>query len=135
MDDTSPKDLFLQSLKRCVASDGFVSSFYDRFMGKSEEVREKFRFTDFKKQNAMLQRSLELCAGATAGEPEALREMNDRATTHDRHHLNIDAKFYDLWLEAIIETASDFDEEWNGEVESSWRRILDYAIQHMIRKY
>lgn len=135
MDDTSPKDLFLQSLERCVASDAFVNSFYERFMGKSEEVRAKFRFTDFKKQNAMLKHSLELCAGATVGDPEALRELNERAITHDRHHWNIDAKLYALWLEAIIETASDFDEQWNDAIGSSWRRILGHAIQHMIRKY
>ncbi len=59
----------------------------------------------------MLSRSLELCAGATSGKPEALAEMHRRATSHDRDHLNIEPRFYDSWMETIIATAKDFDEE------------------------
>ena len=104
-------------------------------MASSDVVSYKFRFTDFERQNKMLARSLELSAGATIGEPEALREIHERATTHDRHHLNIEPRFYDLWLDAIIKTASEFDEEWDEEIEEAWRRILGHVIKLMIRKY
>ena len=83
----------------------------------------------------MLRRSLELTAGATAGTPEALREINERATTHDRHHLNIEPALYDVWLETMIETARDFDDQWDETIEAAWRRILGYVIQHMVRKF
>ena len=40
-------DLFLQSLKRCLlVVPAFLDDFYDRFVGSSEEVREKFRGVD-----------------------------------------------------------------------------------------
>ena len=104
-------------------------------MGASDEVKHKFRFTDFEKQNKMLARSLELCAGATAGEPAALAEMSERARTHNRHHLNIGPRFYDIWLETIIATASDFDDQWNDTVEAAWRIILGHVVDHMIRSY
>ena len=135
MDEPTPKELFLQSVGRCVASGAFIPAFYERFLGASEEIKNKFRFTDFKKQNELLRRSLELSAGATAGEPEALREINERATTHDRHHLNIEPRFYGIWLETIIETAADFDDQWTDAVEAAWRRILGHVVQHLIRKY
>jgi hemoglobin-like flavoprotein len=135
MDDPTPKELFLQSVGRCVALDAFIPAFYERFLGASDEIKDKFRFTDFEKQNEMLRRSLELCAGATVGEPEALREINDRATTHDRDHLNIEARFYDIWRETIIGTARDFDDQWNETVEAAWQTILGHVVQHMIRKY
>lgn len=132
---STPRELFLQSVQRCTASAGFIPSFYERFLAISDEIRSKFLFTKFEKQNEMLRRSLELCAGATAGEPDSLAEINERAETHDRHHLNIDAHLYEYWLEAIIETAQEFDQEWSDEVELAWRRILGFAVQHMTRKY
>ena len=135
MDEPTPKELFLQSVVRCVASDAFFLEFYERFLATSDDVRKKFRFTDFEKQTEMLRRSLELTAGATAGAPEALREINERARTHDRHHLNIEPGLYDVWLATIIETARDFDDQWDEAVEAAWRRILGHVIQHMIRKY
>ena len=110
-------------------------AFYARFLGASDEIKNKFRFTDFEKQNKMLRRSLELCAGATAGDLESLREINQRATTHDRDHLNIEPPFYGVWLETIIDTARDHDDQWNETVEAAWQRILGYVVKHMVRKY
>ena len=129
------KELFLDSLNRCAADNGFISAFYKRFLNSSDEVRRKFRFTDFKKQEAMLLGSLRLIAGATAGDSEALHELRERATTHDRYHLNIKAELYDLWLAAIVDTAKEFDPQWSAEVEESWHTILGHVVQHMVRHY
>jgi hemoglobin-like flavoprotein len=133
--EVTPKEVFFHSVKRCTASPDFIPAFYQRFLSSSDEVKRKFRFTDFEKQHKMLQRSLELCVGATAGEPEALAEMRYRATSHDREHLNIEPRFYESWLETIIATAKDFDEQWNDEVEAAWRTILGHVIGYMSRKY
>lgn len=135
MDNLTPRDIFLQSVRRCTACEGFMPAFYERFLGTSEEIRDKFRFTDFEHQNRMVARSLELSAGATAGDPEALAEINERATTHDRHHLNIEPRFYDLWLDSMILTARDFDSEWNDTIEAAWRRVVGFVVQHIVRKY
>lgn len=135
MDERTPKELFLRSVRRCVATDSFIPAFYERFMGTSDEVKTKFRHTDFEQQNRMLRRSLEICAGAIAGEPEALREIDERATTHDRDHLNIEPRLYDIWLESIIRTACEFDDHWDDTIEAAWRSVLGHVINHMIRKY
>lgn len=73
--------------------------------------------------------------GATSGDPESLREIRERGETHDLHHLNIQAAHYKLWLEAVIETANEFDPEWTPEIEEAWRAILGFVIDHMIRIY
>lgn len=135
MDEPTPKDLFLQSPNRCLRNDAFIPAFYERFLGSSDEIKEKFRFTDFKKQNQMLARSLRLCAGAIAGQVESLAEIKERATTHDRNHLNIEPRLYDIWLEAIIATAREFDDQWTESIEAAWRRILGHVVQRMIRQY
>jgi len=121
MDELTPKDLFLESVERCLATEAFIPSFYDRFLLSSDEVRNKFRFTDFEHQNKMLARSL--------------RELHHRAATHDRDHLNIRPELYSLWLDALIESAKTVDVEWGDKVKSAWRTILGHAIGHMSRKY
>ena len=135
MSEASHKELFLKSLNRCSADSSFIPSFYDRFLGRSEEIRHKFRFTDFTKQNEMLLHSLKLAAGATSGEPEALHEIRERAETHDRHHLDIKPELYEYWFDSVIETARQFDPEWNDDVEQSWSTILGYVIRHMAKFY
>ncbi|MCG8449308.1 MAG: globin [Pirellulales bacterium] len=135
MDEMTPKELFLQSLHRCAKSDNFIPSFYTRFLSSSDEVRQKFRNTDFKHQNQMLLRSLQLVAGATAGEQESLEELRARAETHDRYHLDIKPELYELWRKALIETAREHDNQWNEEIEEAWHSILGHAINHMIKHY
>jgi len=125
------KELFLQSYHRCVASEAFIPAFYECFLGASEEISNKFRFTNFEKQDKMLRLSLEACAAATDNESEALREIRKQSRTHDRHHLNIEPRFYDIWLETIIATARDFDDHWTDEVEAAWRRPLSHVMQYI----
>ncbi len=131
MTPATRKDEFLQSLERCSQKDDFIPAFYRQFLGTSEEIRDKFRDTDFERQNAMLLRSLQLAAGATTGDPRSLRELRDRATTHDRHHLNIEPRLYEAWLYAVVATAR----EWDESVEDAWCQILGYVVKHMIRRY
>lgn len=83
----------------------------------------------------MLRRSLELCAGVTAGDPESMREINQRAATHDREHLDIEPRFYDVWLKTIIFTAREHDEQWNEATELAWQSILGHVVKYMVRKY
>lgn len=135
MENLKAKDYFLKSLERCEEDESFIPSFYKRFLATSDEIKDKFRHTDFEKQNKMLIRSLKLAAGATIGEPKALQELRDRAETHDRHHLNIKPELYDAWLNAVIETAREYDAQWNDNIESIWRSILGHVINHMIKFY
>ena len=135
MNELPPKERFLSSLDRCSNHESFIPSFYERFLGHSKEIREKFAHTDFDKQNQMLLRSLRLSAGATAGQPESLREIRERAETHDRHHLNIEPRLYDTWLTTVVNTAREFDPEWDDTIEEAWKTVLGHVISLMIRHY
>ena len=135
MADSCPRELFLESLMRCTESEEFIPTFYRSFLASSEEVKNKFRSTDFQSQNKMLLRSLRLIAGATVGDTESLHELRERAETHDRYHLNIRPELYDLWREALIDTAKEFDPNWDTEIHSAWKTILGHAVAHMVRHY
>lgn len=134
-DEIMPKDLFLQSLDRCSASEGFIPTFYEKFMASSDEVREKFAQTSFEQQNKMLLRSLRLAAGATNGEMKSLVELRERAESHDRHHLDIRPELYDLWLSALLDAACEYDEQWDASIENAWKSVLGFVIHRMTAKY
>jgi len=135
MDDLTPRIRFLKSMDRCAKSKDYIAAFYKHFLATSDEVREKFQHTDFNHQNRMLLLSLRLAAGAVAGKPEALREIRERAETHDRHHLNIEPRLYEAWRSALIETSRQFDNQWDDEIEKAWHMILGHVIHHMIKYY
>ena len=131
----SPRPLFRDSLKRCNESPDFISAFYKRFLSSSEDILYLFRNTDFTRQEAMLRDSLALIADATEGDTWGLIHLRERARSHSREQLNIEPRFYDLWLEACIDTAEAYDSQWNPEIEQAWRSILGYGIKEMTRYY
>ena len=104
-------------------------------MATSDDVKWRFRNTDFEQQNKMLVRSLRLVAAATMGEREGLQELRERAETHDRHHLNIQPELYDLWRLSVVQTAREYDSEWNEQIEEAWSNTLSYAVDYMIHRY
>ena len=57
------------------------------------------------------------------------------ARQHDRHHLNIEPDLYDLWLEALIDTVREFDNEFDEEIENAWRSVMRYGIEYMTSRY
>ncbi|MEZ6047739.1 MAG: globin domain-containing protein [Planctomycetaceae bacterium] len=129
------KEILLASLIRCASQPNFVPSFYNRFMGSSPEIPPYFKKTDFKKQNEMLLHSLNLSTGAVSGEPAALRELKERAESHDRYHLDVKPHLYDFWLNALIETVRDFDDKWNPTIEEAWRTTFQHVIDYMRRRH
>jgi hemoglobin-like flavoprotein len=130
-------DLFLQSLTRCLAAPAFLEGFYDRFVGSSEEVREKFRGVDLKRQIRMLQDSLYVSAVAVQGEEgsPARGALPFLAARHSRHDLDIRPELYDLWIDCLIETARAHDPQFGPEVESAWRETLTLVADYMKERY
>jgi len=119
---------FRTSLERCLARADFLESFYARFLGSSEEVRAKFANTDFSKQRRILRGSLFLMSRAAMGLEDGQEHLAAVAKTHSKDHLNIPARHYDLWLEALIETAREYEKSFDAELEHSWRRVLGLAV-------
>jgi hemoglobin-like flavoprotein len=130
-------DLFLHSLTRCLAVPAFLEDFYDRFVGSSEEVREKFRGVDLKRQVRMLQDSLYVVAVAAQGEEgsPARNALPWLAARHSRHDLDIRPELYDLWIDCLLETARAHDPEFGREVESAWRETLTIGAHYMRERY
>lgn len=128
------KDTFLGSLERCLASETFIPTFYDRFLSKSPSVRAKFARTDMASQGQKLSKSLRMLASAVAGEAEGLHELSERAETHGRRHLNITPDMYELWSSALLSTACEHDASWTPETEAAWTHTVQLVVDYMIKR-
>lgn len=124
---------FLASLKRCLAVPGFMEGFYQRFVGSSEEVREKFRNTDLKRQAQMLSDSLFVLAVAAQGQEGSLAwgDMPRLAARHSHQDLDIRPALYDHWLACLLDTARGHDPDFTPEIEAAWRATLAVGIEYM----
>ncbi len=134
---TRATDAFLASLKRCLGAPDFLSSFYERFTASSEEVREKFRGVDMKRQARVLEDSLYVVAVAVQGTEGSLArgDLPRLAERHSRRDLDIRPELYDLWAQCLVETAHAHDPHWTDEVESAWRVTLASGVEYMRRRY
>lgn len=126
-------ELFLASLKRCLARPDFLARFYEQFMASSEEVREKFRNTDMKQQVRMLEDSLFVVAVAVQGEEGSLAraDLPRIAARHGRQQLDIRPGLFDLWTSCLMSAVRQHDPEFGDDVERAWRETLAFGVRYM----
>jgi hemoglobin-like flavoprotein len=130
-------DLFVASLKRCLAKPEFLLNFYGLFMDSSEEIRRKFANTDFQRQTQVLAESLWVISVVVQA-PKASPAWGDLprlAARHSRNDLDIPPGLYDQWLDCLVETARKHDREFSPEIEAAWRNTLAVGIEYMRSKY
>lgn len=128
---------FRASLKRCLSTPDFLRTFYELFMGFSEEIREKFRSTDFTRQTRVLADSLYAMAVVAQGgsESPARAEMDRLSRLHAHDELDIRPELYDVWLDCLIKAARQYDPEFTPALEESWRETLRPGIDLMRSRY
>jgi hemoglobin-like flavoprotein len=130
-------DLFRASLKRCLAKPDFLMHFYQAFLASSEEVRDKFKNTDFERQTRVLADSLHMMAVVAQGEKQgpAWTEVGRLARLHSRSQLDIRPGLYDLWLQCLLEAVERHDPEFSPLVDEAWRSTFRAGIEHMRSSY
>lgn len=135
--DHATLDTFRQSLKRCLATPEFLHDFYDRFIGSGDEVREKFRKTEFPRQTRVLADSLYVLAMAAESRDDAFawQELDRLGAAHSRAGLDVDPKHYDTWLTCLVDAAGTYDPEFTPEVGQAWRAALSPGIEHLRSRY
>ena len=124
------------SLDRCMAREGFLDSFYNRFLQTSPVIAKKFEGTDFERQKDVLSQSLHLMlVGAGATEGPAFEELKRIGHVHNRENRDITPDLYDVWLESLMDTVREFDGMYTPELESDWRSSLKPGIDLLISRY
>ncbi len=127
--DEKTLELFNDSFEKCLAKEGFLPRFYELFLASSAEIREKFINTDIQRQCRILKKSLYVLTMASVGTEEAHNELIRLGNSHGVQGMNIPEYMYDLWLDCLMQTVREFQNDWTSETETSWREMLNPHIE------
>ncbi len=126
--DASYSRIFGDQVSISARGDAFFDRFYEIFVARSADVRDLFANTDMARQASMLKRSLyELVAFYVTGSVSA--QMVDIAVLHRRLHF--DPKLWDHWLDSLVDTAAEFDDEFNEITNYAWRLAMTPGITYL----
>jgi hemoglobin-like flavoprotein len=128
-------DAVTASYHRCRASKGFVDTFYQHFLAKSEEVAQKFEKTDFARQKLLLRESLLAMLLLNLNSADARQELERLAERHSRRGLDIGPNLYELWLDALCEAVETHDPKYTPELREQWRAAMRPGIELLCTKY
>lgn len=120
---------FNDSLLRCLSQEGFLETFYTRFVAASDAIRAAFDRSDMARERPSLKAALFLCASAFRGDKqgaEALRAMGRRHRTY-----GVRPTDYETWLATLIAVASEYDSRFSSETAAAWETVMRGGIELM----
>jgi len=128
-------DAVTASYHRCRASEGFVDTFYEHFLAKSDDVVQKFKATDFARQKLLLRESLLAMLLLNLNSADARAELERLAERHSRRGLDIWPHLYALWLDALCEAIERHDPKFTPQLQDQWRAAMRPGIELLCSKY
>lgn len=126
---------FNDSFLRCQNKAGFLDRFYQLFLASSEEIKAKFKNTDFNKQQMALKSSFYMMMLTAQGNARGQRYLKEIADLHSSRRLDIKPEMYDLWLECLLKTVEEFDPLFNDHINRVWRGLMEEGIKFMQSRY
>lgn len=124
-----------QSLGRCFLRSGFMDKFYTNFKASHPSIPSFFVKTDMSKQHKLLKEGITFLLMSAGGSGFAQNEMKKLGVRHDTAHLNVKPELYRFWIDALMKTVREFDQNFTPELDKKWRTILEIGIQQFIDKY
>lgn len=109
------------------SADTFFQAFYDNFL-QDPSVASLFASTDLPRQVRMLKKSLfQLVSYYVVGEPTA--ELDRLALLHTTR--GIAPEMFDAWMQALLDTVEQFDEDFDECTRLAWCWALAPGIAYM----
>ena len=126
------RQLFNNSFQRAIVPDShrFYKRFYERLLASDPQIAKLFADTDMDQQVEMLKQSMTFVMSFSAT-LEPSEEMTKIAKMHGKGKLDIPAKYYEFWLNYMLETLEKFDPKFDEYIETSWRVMMAPGIAYM----
>ncbi len=123
-----PIEIFQDSFERCEKED-FLMTFYKRFVNISPEIQEKFEGVDLERMRDLVYESLYFMMMASNETTKATADLDQLGEFHAKH--GVTRQMYDTWLDCLVDTAREYDPNWNEKVEDCWRAVMKVGIDIM----
>lgn len=119
------------SYTRCLKAPDFLLAFYRNFFRVCPAAEPLFANTDLDRQARLLQHALGLLLTFPKQQPNEPTVLTRLAIKHGPEKLNIDPRWYPLFLQALVETAAQHDPEFTPAVAEAWRTALAPGLSYM----
>jgi hemoglobin-like flavoprotein len=120
------------SYERCLAAAAeFFPAFYRNFFRHCPPAEPLFARTDFPRQHKLLRHAIGLLftyASHPDSGPAVLQRVAER---HAPGQLAIPAEHYGPFVDALVETAGQFDPSFTPAIEAAWRAAVAPGIDYM----
>ena len=118
-------EVFNQSFETAVLADTerFYALFYEHFFSVSEDISKAFANTDMPRQHEMLHDSL-INMISFSENKKASRYFQKMAITHGKMGVGVRIALFDVWLDCLLMTVKDLDQQYDDQVDLAWRIVL-----------
>ena len=127
-------DSYSRVLKGEIDGKNFFDLFYDKFIGSSPFVKEKFKNTKLEKQKEKVKKSFYHLIQFFVTK-NVSPYMENIAKVHSKNKMDIEPYLYDFFAQSLIDAIKEFDTEFCDDVELSWRMVLSAGITYMKFQY
>jgi hemoglobin-like flavoprotein len=123
------------SYERCLgAASEFFPAFYRNFFRHCPAAEPMFAQTDFPRQHKLLRHAIGLLF-VYAAHPESGPTLLQRvAERHGPGQLDVLPEHYGLFVDALVETAGQFDPAFTAATDAAWRVAVAPGIEYMRSK-
>ncbi len=122
-------EIFEQSLERVMRKEGFLDSFYDHFTRQSDEIAVIFTHKDMNQLKHKLDSTLHILVEVAEGQPGSELYIEMLGRIHNR--LGVKGRHFTMWREALLDTVSRFDDEYDDSVAEAWSAVIDSIVSRM----
>jgi hemoglobin-like flavoprotein len=119
------------SYDRCCQAPDFFLCFYRNFFVRRPDVEPMFAHTDFQKQHRLLRHAIGLLLAFPATPSEGPLLLQRVAARHGRDDLKIPADMYADWVDSLLTTVEEHDDEFSPAVGEAWRTTIAPGIAFM----
>jgi hemoglobin-like flavoprotein len=112
-----------------------MDKFYANFKASHPSIPPFFVKTDMSKQHKLLKEGITFLLMSAGGSGFAQNEMKKLGVRHDTDHLNVKPELYRFWIDSLMKTVKEFDQNYTPELDKKWRTILETGIQQFKDKY
>jgi hemoglobin-like flavoprotein len=109
-------------------NNGFWRVFYERFTSQDPQIKALFAQVDMLKQFQMMSKSATyIVLNSARNEAHELDHVRQLVVKHNKE-LRVPKHLFLIWRECLLETLSEFDPEYDAELEIHWRQAIDIFI-------
>ena len=128
---TAEVDAAIASYARCRERGGFIEAFYERLWQRDHAIKQRFAGTDMERQHQVMREAINTLMMFAGGSSIARMALERLSRSHSPAGYDVSPEQYQLFAEALIETARSFDPRWQPQLETAWREALTPGLDYL----